>query len=733
MNDYPKNKSHTTPPPPKKTSQFNSDESEQLASEQTKKNRIAQPDYPKILSGVMLILISVPFVVVTSPLAFLGSVLGFLSGAIQGKELGASSLNGAKIGSLGSISAFNFGLELTRATIESNSTTQLHSKLSENDASAPAQTSDKDITINLQEKADSTLSTNPGDTKNQDVSLKPQKKTNSTTSTQPGVTKGQDVFFAKSQTKPQSKPFKFSKSHDFNSPEDVLTFTETINQLISQDEAKAEPPKEGSTPKVKEPYIVKLIEVIKNPKLSGDEFWDRLGQMSDKDIQLLVGRLSSVKGKGAHSLTELDSLWRQFSGFEFEPSKREYKKNKFTVVLESLSDAQLTASLASPDFLKLLNIDTYIEAAANTLNRNQFALFASNSKNHDALNYMIKKLQPDPYLLGKLVSILPHATVTIKTALIDQITHLAHPASFKIELAKLAEHFIAINTKKNIKQTAPSSSTKESKPQASKWATVNASIAPVYASSKPVIKTDWTDEAFAAFIQELDATTYIINELKLMGDLNALPDNRIIMITERAALPEFKNLLTHFWRIEAKPLNHKSDIENREHRLSLMLHKISEDQLMQSIKENKFWEIFRNIQEPYCKMAAAELSPRQFELIIANAPIERHADFAVILTQLPKDSPDEKARFHQIVEAILPHTTPWFALALERQIKSLIAGDKHLFERFSAELKHNLTASLERPEVKFSYQIDTTLNKAAISQLLIESPEPHSTPPRLTS
>ncbi|HHS7963686.1 TPA: Dot/Icm T4SS effector RavM, partial [Legionella pneumophila] len=233
----------------------------------------------------------------------------------------------------------------------------------------------------------------------------------------------------------------------------LMAFMAKINELIAQDEAMASPKDENeSSSTVGEEYIEKLIEIMKNSELLKHEFWSRLDQMTYKDIQLFVSKLSPTKEKGKFGSSDLDYLWRYFNGFEFEPSKRENRKDKFAVMLEALSEEQLKASFDSSDFLSLLNKDYYIETAANTLKRKQLALFASDSKRHDILNLMIKKLKPSAYLLGKLASVMPYATTKIKIALIDQIAHLPHSASFKIELAKLAEHHIGMNTQTYIKR-----------------------------------------------------------------------------------------------------------------------------------------------------------------------------------------------------------------------------------------------------------------------------------------
>ncbi len=555
-------------------------------------------------------------------------------------------------------------------------------------------------------------------------SEEPSILTNKNPTIKPNTTHTQNAFFTKSEEKSKTKSFKAVEFHDFNNSEVLMAFMEKINGLIAQDEAIAIPIKEDkSLYSAGEEYIEKLIEIMKSSELLKHEFWNRLNQMVHKDIQLFVSKLSPTKEKGKFGSSDLDYLWRYFNGFEFEPSKRENRKDKFAVMLEALSEEQLKPSFDSPDFLSLLNKDYYIETAANTLKRKQLALFAANINRHDILNLMIKKLKPSPYLLGKLVSVMPYATKKIKIALIDQIAHLPHSASFKIELAKLAEHYISMNTQAYIKryQSLPvlPSNTIQTKPPLSKWSSVTAIPKPT-CTNISVAKEEWTDNAFEAFLSELNATKYIINEKKIIEDLNSLPDHRIKMIAERASLPDYKDMLKHFWMIESKTINHRSFIENRKNHLKIILENLSESQLKNSIEDNKFWDIFRNTQEPYCKMAAKALSPKQFEIIISNATLERHSDFAVIISQIKKDSSADKERLQKIIEAIIPHTTPWFALALERQIKGLLASDKSLFEKFNTDLKKYLRKSLERPEVSLKYRRDRDLNRYAISHLLTE-------------
>lgn len=219
----------------------------------------------------------------------------------------------------------------------------------------------------------------------------PYISTNTKPTIKPNTTHTQNAFFTKSEEKSKTQSFKTVEFHDFNNSEELVAFMEKINGLIAQDEAMAIPIKEDENlSSAGEEYIEKLIEIMKSSELLKHEFWNKLNQMVHKDIQLFVSKLSPAKEKGKFGSSDLDYLWRYFNGFEFEPSKRENRKDKFAVMLEALSEEQLKASFDSPDFLSLLNKDYYIETAANTLKRKQLALFAANINRHDILNLMIK-------------------------------------------------------------------------------------------------------------------------------------------------------------------------------------------------------------------------------------------------------------------------------------------------------------------------------------------------------
>lgn len=662
-----------------------------------------RPYYLKRIAGIVLTLIGIAGFILTFPFAVLGGVLGLLKGIIDGKDPLKSAVKGIRIISLGSVNVILLGIELARATLES---VEQQESLVKN----------KSAEVNADNHTPLTHSTEHADPT---PTIKP-----STVA---------DTFFPRPVQKAEAEMVRPLASHHFNNPEKMRTFLTKVNQFIAQDEAHIAIKEDDDLSQVKEQYIEKLIAIIKDPTASKNDFWERLEQMANKDIKSFVSKLSALKEKGKFSSTELDYLWRQFNGFEFELSKREKKGVKFAVMLKALSEEQLNASFDSPDFLNILNKDSFADTAANILTRKQLELFAANIERHEILNTLIKKLKPGPYLLGKLVSIIPYATWKMRTSLIDQISHLSHPASFKIELTKLVDHYLHLNLQAHKKQLEASqlNRTQSASLPTKKWAPVHAATKPVYTNST-VKRKDWSDAAFDAFMNDLNATAFILNEKRIIADLDSLPDHQIKMLVERASADEFKNLLQHIWLLDSKTINNKSSIECRENRLKIILENITESQLKNSLEASKFWEIFSNTQEPFCEMAAQVLSPKQFATMISHAPLERHSDFAIIIAQIKQDSPAEKERLQKIIEAIIPHTTPWFALVLEQQIRNLLIHDKHLFERLHADFKMALTQSLASSDINFKYKTDRSLNKRAISYLLIESQEDtYSAPFRL--
>ncbi len=690
-----------------------------------------QPDYIKRFSGIVLTFVSTIGLLLTSPLLFLGGVVGLFTSFFSGTDPLESGLKGAKIGALGSINGVSLGIELTKATVAIEEINQQELSLLETTSKElEAPVNQETITDILTEEPESEkleattnqeilIDTPPNDSPDKTPVLK--------ASTLPST------FFSKNKLQTPLETSQTVESECTDVSEKFKDFIIKVNASITRDEAQAEPQKEENQPSVTEQNIVDLIEVIKNRTLSEHHFWNKLDQMSHSDIKLLVSKFNSTKEKRKNSLSELDHLWNYFKGVEYEPSKVENRKNKFAVILTALSEIQLKTSFDSASFLSILSKDAYVDTAANTLNREQLALFASNRKHHEMLNAMIKKLKPTPYLLGKLISIIPYASDQVRTALMEQINYLKnedYPVSFKKVLRELAQHYILSNHEAERKRLAaiqPTTITKSQSLPAKKWAPVHTAAQPVH-NTTPVQKQDWTDEEFDAFIHDLNAADYYINEQKIHENLASLPDDRVRMLVERSSSPDGKDLLKNLWVIESKTLNSKSRLDSRENRLKIVLEHLSESQLKSSVTENKFWEIFRNTQESFCKMAAQVLTPQQFAIIIANAPLERHEDFAILINQINKDSPAEKTRLQEVIAAIIPYTTPWFALTLERQIKSVLPQDKSLFERFTTDFRKELSESLQRSEINLKYARDTKLNKKVISRLTDSIQEPSSSP-----
>lgn len=692
----------------------------------------SKPDLFSNFWRITLVLLGGIGCVLTAPLLLFGSFSGILIGLLTKSDLFDSGLFGANIGSLGSLLAIRWGLESGKEAQKLSSFNQLelessNSEQDQSDEVSECEASTKKLTLNAEEKAHSKThdATATSYSKTQKLTTEPTKTTESDLKkTEEAVTfrpaETSDKFFP-SLKKSTSGSHRTTDSVDFNNAEEVKAFVNKVSQMVIQDEAKAEPQKTNNLSCVKEPYILKLISLIKDSTASPHEFWGRLEQMTDKDIHSFVSKLS-VDKQTKFSSSELCYLWRRFKGSEFEPSEKERKRNKFAIMLTALSEKQLSATFSSPDFLSLLNQDEYIDATVNTMTSRQLELFATNTQRHELLNRMIKKLKADVFALGKLIAIMPFATQELKKNLIEQISSLPHPASFKTQLSRLADHYIKINNKAHqltaSTHTVPSEKVKKEKPP-SKWATVIARTWPIYAATHLVKKEKWEEAVFEEFIHQLNDPSYLLNEKKISADLDNLPDENIKMMVERAASSQFKNVLKHLWVIESKPNNHGSYITGRKHRLKIILEHLTEDQLKEAISENKFWDIFRNTQQPHCKMAAKVLTPEQFKTIISNATLERHSDFATLIVHIKKDSSKDKVRLVNIIKEILPYTSPWFVLALELKIKDLLPFDKVLFDKCTIALKSHLSKSMKRDDVILKYSLDKTLKREAIAKLIV--------------
>lgn len=423
-----------------------------------KAEQAAKPDHLKRIAGVGLTLIGGLGCIVTSPLLLLGGGLGLITGMFWQSNPWESGLQGAKIGSLGAIFTMLLGIELTQATVEAEEQPEEKYPLmieeqpvpeAEIPERAPTPSDDKSVINELASPTQSEQHTSPLIAE----LAEPEKASPDLSQPEP---RPASPVIVKEAKEPASTPAPFfppplnrhrsTQSFNFKErPEQIAVFTKTVKELVAENESKVQPRTQDDASLVSERYITTLVEVTTNSLSSEDDFWGRLEQMSTQDIKTFVGKLNPDKTGGVRVSSELDYLWRRFKGVEFELSKQEDKRNKFAVMLESLSAEQLKATFNSADFLNIMNQDVYVETAANTLTSEQLKLFAANNPKHDILNLMIKKMKPNDFLLGKLMAIMPYATATVKSALLDQLTHLPCPASFKVELAKLAEYHIDLN------------------------------------------------------------------------------------------------------------------------------------------------------------------------------------------------------------------------------------------------------------------------------------------------
>lgn len=432
-----------------------------------KTEHAVKPEPLKRIAGISLALIGGIGCVVTSPLLLLGGSIGFIAGMITQTNLFESGLQGAKIGSLGSFFTMLLGIELANGEGEPAENIQEKVHLLTEQPIAEAH-SDQTLTITLlptvleqtsQSEALANTTIESSDTTQAKTSLTSEHDIPAPNLNQASINTSRSVGVQTHQPEPIVRPalfsppinrsiselYKSTQPVNFNKREEIAAFIEKVNELVIHNEAKAPPQKEENLATVSELYIHRLIVITTTSLSSDQDFWGRLEQLSDQDIKSFVGKLNPDKEKGVRSSSELDYLWRRFKGVEFELSKQEERRDKFARVLGALSEVQLKAAFNSPDFLNIMNQEVYIQTAANTLTSEQLKLFATSNPKQDILNIMIKKLKPNNFLLGKLTAIMPYATETVKAALIDQLSHLPYPASFKIELTKLAECYIDIN------------------------------------------------------------------------------------------------------------------------------------------------------------------------------------------------------------------------------------------------------------------------------------------------
>lgn len=286
----------------------------------------AQSDL-KLAGGIALIFVGIAGCIITSPFLFFGGTIGYLTGLMLKADPFDSGLSGAKIGSLGSISVLTFGLELVNSTGKSEEEFYQQVPLQKEQRNIEPDTH----TVPVISESVALIRVNTQQPSTKETTLTPTEKT-------PLVYGA--LFPNPTVTKPLSGVFKTTQAINFNHQEEINEFIKSVNALVSKEEANFEQKLEESSSKISERYIDILITTTKNTLSPEQEFWDRLEQMTDKDIKSFISKLSPVKEKGAYKSSELDYLWRHFKKVEFEPSKIEQRRNKFAVMLRALSEDQ---------------------------------------------------------------------------------------------------------------------------------------------------------------------------------------------------------------------------------------------------------------------------------------------------------------------------------------------------------------------------------------------------------
>ncbi len=665
-------------------------------------NQMNHSDNSNSILRIIFIVMGLIGCILTAPLLLLGGFAGVFTGLLAKADLFESGLLGADIGSLGALFAIRWGL---------SSGTKIRA-LNNVERSDAEEQQDEVLTLDKEKK------TKEGATQHSIPVIDSQKVLPLKEITHPaGV--------IPSVKRTTSELHRTTMAVDFNNPEEIKAFVKKVKETASREEAQAIRPKISQSSAVKEPYIITLISIMKDRTATSYDFWGRLEQMTDKDITVFVSKLSitkesklSITKESKFSSSELDYLWRRFHGAEFELSEREKKQNVLAVVFSALSKNQLAASFNSADFLKIFNYSEYVDIAVNTMTASQLELFAADKQRHEQLGSMLKKLKLDAFALGKLIAIMPVATKRIEVALREQLSYLPHPPSFKLELCRLAEYYIKNNAPKMLSHGSLGALDIKTERPLRKWATVTVKTWPVYATQS-VKKEEWSEEFFEAFIQQLNASSFLMNAQKIIDGLDNISDAHLKSLVEKSVSPDLNDLLNHLWIIESKPNNHASCIAARKHRLKIVLKHLNEEQLKGAVAENKFWDIFRNNQQPHGKMAAGVLTPQQFKTIAANATLDRHSDLAVLILHIKKDTPEQKQKLINIIKELLPYTTPWLVFALELKIKDLLIIDKELFHECTTALKMHLSQSVQREDVSLKYRLNNTLDKKAISNLLV--------------
>lgn len=391
------------------------------------------------------------------------------------------------------------------------------------------------------------------------------------------------------------------------------------------------------------------------------------------------------------------------------PTGKNDREKRLIALFTLLSDSQFEATINSGEFLGMCGITECRKAITASFTAKRLGKFASNWKSDSSkknfhnlmafhefqnnLKDIIKSLPCDPFLLGKLIAVLPHISSACKKDFINKIISLPHksrkgfpydptnPDASKQGLFKeMLEALAVYYTKENDQRIITSNNEKESAKLASDQAKpqkhyeVNTGHLNVVYNTEE-IKKEKFDQAKLQELVKILEIPYLDSEdpryslaqttktLSLMGKEDT--ESLIKMASPKA--------LNRFWEIESKTTNHGSIIEDRTARLKWAFAALSDDQLKASASPEKshevphFLKILMDDKNGNSQAAADALTVDQLVLIASDS--RTHTALIHVITKLKSD------KFHEFLlpenlDKVMPHCTPTLTEAILKRVDS---------------------------------------------------------------
>lgn len=501
----------------------------------------------------------------------------------------------------------------------------------------------------------------------------------------------------------------------------IAEFNKELEDIISKQLSAQPAAIQSNLPelKVDEASIEALMASLpKTTTVENQQIFAGIDQMNEPTLKAFLAKLDGEN---------FENLWTYLVKEEFEPSKKERHQQRLEKVFTALSDAQVNALIKIPKFLTLMSQDIGAVVVAKVFNRQQLAALASDPRAHQALAEIIRKLPPDEYRLGKVVSILPYATDEIMEPLKNQIVALQNGLKIKDspkfvgQLERLARHYAKENKKKMIasKATAAPNKPLAAKAPVKKHATVKATAQPVYAKVKiESAQRDWTDGELSQFLGRLsDSTALSHQEDAVRQELNTMNAPALKKLLELSNTTESVSHLTNLWLIDAKAVN-LTEQTHRQFRLGIILENLSDLQLLEALKTENFLKILKDDQQGSSEAAAKVFSSHQFGLIA----VDRSKGVQQALIELIKKL-EKSDKLESIIRVLIERVSPWTALALDRKITSSFGFNKEQRAELQKELREKLALAMRVPQELAEWDMNAAQAwKAEVARLIPAKP-----------